>query len=345
MPITFTGDTFDAAERVITNYHSFDWALEDKQGHRGCPSGIIVETYGPKNVGKTSFCLSMMGTMAAALGKDIVLLDWEGQNRETVESLLAQAGFEGTVDYVLNLPKETSEETVSRFIKKLYEDNQPVALVDSVGAFRPTANMEGDLSDANMGAFARETGRYHDWMVAALQRATNKGVIFTTNHLHPKIGFRVTGQDTAGGVKHTYLSHIRIDLKRAFMKNKDGSEGGTTLDFGESWLINGHIDSSRVGFSKRDFYVYMIAGEGIHLGLTAVWDCIMQGKAEVSAKKITDAVTITMDGQNFGKLRTLIHSRNEKEMFVPFLNKLKELDTVSDDEEEEEKTAKKGRKK
>lgn len=349
MTITFTGDKFEAGERVLTNCHSLDWALEDQQGHRGIPSGIIVEVYGPKNVGKSSLCFSLMGMTASALGKSIVLLDWEGQNRETVESILSHAGFEGTVDYVLNKPTETSEETISRFVLKLYDiehptTNQPIGLIDSVGAFRPTANMEGDLSDANMGAFARETGRYHDWLLSALHRAENKGIIFTTNHLHPKIGFRVSGQDTAGGVKHTYLTHVRFDLNRAFLKNKDGTDGGTTLDFGESWLMKGHVDSSRIGYSKRDFYVYMVAGEGIHLGLTAMWDCILDGSAELSAKKVTEATTITMDGQAFGKLGTIIRNRHEKEQFIPFMNKLKELDTVSVVPVEEE-TPKKGKKK
>lgn len=337
MSITFTGDTFGTAERIITNFHSLDWALADQQDHRGVPTGIIIETYGPKNVGKSSFCFSMMGTLASALGKDILLLDWEGQNRETVESILVAAGFEGTVEYVLNKPDETSEKTVERFVDKLYVDNQPIALIDSVGAFRPTANMEGDLSDANMGAFARETGRYHDWMVSALQRAKNKGIIFTTNHLHPKIGFRVTGQETSGGVKHTYLTHVRIDLKRSFLKNKDGSDGGTTLDFGETWLLEGHIDSSRIGYSKRDFHVFVVGGEGIHPGLTALWDCVLAGYAEVSAKKVTEATTITMDGQKFGKIGTIIRNRHEREQFVAFFNKLKEMDradTVSDDEME-----------
>lgn len=342
MSMTFTGDKFGSTERILTNCHSLDFALGDSVGNVGWPKGAFVEIYGEKNVGKTSWSLSIIGLVASALSKDITMLDWEGQDKGTVEGILSHMGFEGTVDYVLNLPKETSEQTIARFINKLYVDNQPIGFMDSLGAFRPTANMEGDLSDANMGAFARESGRFADWVIAALQRADNPGGVFMTNHLHPKIGFRVTGQDTAGGVKKKYLAQVRIDLKRAFLKNKDGSEGGTTLDFGESWLLQGHIDSSRFGYSKRDFYVYMVAGEGIHLGLTAMWDCILNGSAELSAKKVTDATTITMDGQSFGKLGTIIRNRHESEQFLPFQNKLREpSDTVSVEEEQPKKGKKK----
>lgn len=348
MGITFVGDKFGSTERILTNLHSFDWALGDSNGNLGFPKGSFIEMYGEKNVGKTTFALGLIGILATALGKNVTILDWEGQSRETVENVLRNAGFEGEVNYLLNVAKETSEQTIARFVKALYEDNQPIALMDSLGAFRPTANMEGDLSDANMGAFARESGRFADWVIAAIQRSENPGVVMMTNHLHPKIGFRVTGQDTAGGVKKKYLAQVRIDLKRAFLKNKDGSEGGTTLDFGESWLMQGHIDSSRFGYSKRDFYVYMVAGEGIHLGLTALWDCIMEGSAELSAKKVTEATTITMDGQNFGKLGVIIRNRHEKEQFIPFMNKLKELDTpdtLSPSEPVEEEAPKKKSKK
>lgn len=340
MTITFTGDRFGSTERILTNCHSFDWSLGDSNGNLGFPKGSFIEMYGDKNVGKSTFALGIMGILATALGKNIVMLDWEGQSRETVENVLRNAGFEGEVNYMLNVAKETSEQTIARFVKALYEENQPVALMDSLGAFRPTANMEGDLSDANMGAFARESGRFADWVIAAIQRSENPGCIFMTNHLHPKIGFRVTGQDTAGGVKKKYLAQVRIDLKRAFMKNKDGSEGGTTIDFGESWLLQGHIDSSRFGYSKRDFYVYMVAGEGIHLGLTALWDCIMAGYADLSAKKITEATTVSLDGQSFGKLGVLIRNRHETEQFIPFSNKLKEM-TRSQPEDEEEEPVKK----
>lgn len=324
MTIKFTGDRFEATERILTRCHSLDWALGDSVGHVGFPKGSFVELYGDKGVGKSSFMLSIAGIIANNLKKDIVFLDWEGQSKETVEQVLSNMGWDGTVQYILNVPKETSEKTIGRFVEAMYEENQPISLMDSLGAFRPTANMEGDLSDANIGAMARESGRFADWCLAAIQRSDNSGVVMFTNHKHPKIGFRAMGNDTSGGVKKKYLSQIRIDLKRAFLKNKDGSEGGTTLDFGDSWLLSGHVDDNRFGYSKRDFQVYMIAGEGIHLGLSAMWDCIMDGHAELSAKKVTEATTITMDGQSFGKLGKLIETRSDGEQFKAFVNKLME---------------------
>lgn len=333
MTIKLIGDTFKATQRVITGLSSLDWALGDALGNTGWPVGVLTEVYGPKNCGKTSFCMSLMGILATDLQKDVVLLDWEGQAQETILGLLGKAGFDGTINYILNLADEKSEDTLARFVQALYDKNQPIALMDSIGGFRPTAYMEGSLSDSNMGVFAREMGRFSDWVIAALQRSSNKGNVFMTNHVHPTIGSYVAGQDTAGGVKKKYLAQVRIDLKRTFLKTKkdaNDKESGSVVDLGESWLLGGRIDSSRVGYSKREFNVYMVGGEGIHKGLTAMFDCVVQGLAEVSSKRVTESATISMGNKTYGKMRTILEHRTDDELFYDFTNALiAGSDTVS----------------
>lgn len=334
MTIRFIGDEFTATERVLTGLHSLDYALGDSLQNFGWPLRSFVELYGPKNCGKTSFMLSIGGLIANYLSRDVVMLDWEGQSKETVGEILSHSGFDGSMDYVLNISAETSEETAKRFALKLYNDPQPVCIIDSLAAFRPTANMEGELNDANMGVMARETGRFADWIIAGLQRAKHPASVMTSNHIHPTIGSYVAGTDTAGGVKKKYLAQLRIDLKRTFLKtNKDPSDktSGSVVDFGESWLLGGRIDSSRFGYSKREFNVFMVAGEGIHLGLTAVFDCIVSGLAEVSSKKVTESATVSMDGRTY-KIRELLKERADEDLFKPFQNVLRaEVDTESNE--------------
>lgn len=348
--IKFIGDEFTATERVVTGLYSLDWALGDSLGNTGWPMRSLVELYGDKNVGKTTFSLSIAGILASRLDRTFSMFDLEGQSRETVGGVLEHAGFDGTVDYVLNVAKESSEKTAKRFVLKLYEEPQPIALMDSLGAFRPTANMEGELSDANMGVFARETGRLADWFIAALQRAENPGCVMWTNHEHPTFGSRIAGTDTAGGVKKKYLSQLRIRLKRTFLKtNKDpgDKDSGSIVDFGESWLLGGRIDSSRFGYSKREFNVFCVAGEGIHHGLTAVFDCIVLGLADVSSKKVTESVTVELDGKTY-KMRKMLEDRKDDEMFYPFVNALQAYQLTqsqSAGEVVEEKPAKKTRRK
>ena len=340
MSITFIGDNFQSTNRVLSGCYSLDWALGDSLGNFGIPVRSVIEVYGAKNVGKSTFCFSLLGLIAKALGKNISILDWEGQSRETIEGVLVNQGFVGQVNYLLNKGDESSEDTLERFLEGLLDESQNVGLMDSIGAFRPTALLEGKIGDANMGVFAREMGQFAGKLINGQLRADEPGVVFLTNHVHPTIGGMVQGQITSGGEKKKYLAHVRIDLKRAFL-------GTSTADLGESFLLRGRIDSNRFGYSKREFHVFMVGGEGIHIGLTAMWDCIVSGLATLSAKKISESNTVSLDGQSMGKLGYIIKHRNDDpNFFVPFINALRTNDVeVPAEDEVEDEPKKKGKKK
>lgn len=327
MTIKFIGDEFSSTNRIQTQCHSLDWALADRQGNLGVPTKSIIEVYGSKNTGKSTFCFSLLGMVASKLQRNITLLDWEGQSKETVEGVLDAQSFYGSVNYLLNKGDETSEETLERFVSEIANEEQNVGLMDSIGGFIPNAYAEGSIADSNMGVFAREIGRFTSKLNRIILRADEPGVVFLTNHVHPTIGSMVQGQSTSGGETKKYLAHVRIDLKRAYI-------GNSPVNFGESYLLKGHVDSNRFGYSLRDFYVFIIAGSGIHVGLTALWDCVIAGHATLSAKSIKDSVVVKLGDVSYGKMRNIIEKRDDKEMFVSFINCLRENDTASSDEEE-----------
>lgn len=341
MPIQFIGDEFNSTKRVVTQCHSLDHALADRLGNVGIPLRSIIEVYGGKNVGKSTTCFSLAGMAAAQLGKDATILDWEGQSKETIEGVFENQSFYGKINYLLNKGDETSEETLERFVEEIANEDQNVGIMDSIGGFIPNAYTEGSIADSNMGVFAREIGRFTSKLNRIILRSDNDGVVFLTNHVHPTIGSMVQGQSTSGGETKKFLAHVRIDLKRAYI-------GNSPVNFGESYLLKGHVDSNRYGYSGRDFYIFIVAGQGIHVGLTALWDCVIAGHATLSAKSIKDSVVINMDGVSYGKFRNIYQERNNKEIFTPFINRLREEssemdDAVEDvsDEVEEKKTRKK----
>lgn len=340
MAISFIGDNFESTNRVLTGCHSLDYALGDSLGNMGIPVRSVFEVYGPKNVGKSTFCFSLLGMVAKYLSKNVTILDWEGQSKETIEGVLTSQSFTSQVNYLLNKGDESSEDTLERFLEELLDESQNVGMMDSIGAFRPTALLEGKIGDANMGVFAREMGQFSNKLIHSQLRSKEPGVVFLTNHVHPTIGGMVQGSVTSGGEKKKYLAHVRIDLKRAFL-------GNSTADLGETFLIRGRVDSNRFGYSKREFHVFMIGGEGIHVGLTAMWDCIVSGLATLSAKKISESNTVSMDGQSFGKLGHIIDHRNDNpDFFAPFINALRTNDVeVPAEEEVEDEPKKKGKKK
>lgn len=351
MGITFSGDPLASTERVLSGFHSLDYSLGDEQGNVGLPLRSLWEVYGPKSVGKTAFCLSLGGLLATAKHKNMTILDLEIQDRGTIERILSKSGFDGELHYIMNKGDERPEDTLGRFTDRMIEKNPDIAIVDSVGAYYPNATLEGDIGDRNVGQKAFEIGQLSARLIRALQLSSEKpNAILMTNHQHPTFGFMAGGNETSGGVTKKFLSHVRVELRRAFLKSKEDAKSGTTVNFGNSWLVEGRIDNNRFGYSNRRFYVFMVGGEGMHLGLSAMWDCIVAGWATMSGKKPSESTTISMDGQSFGKIGILLRDRNtEPQKFVPFINKLKEMSVTQsqDDEEEEVEEApkKKGKKK
>jgi|SRR5581483_6016433 len=333
MPITFTGDIPSATERILTGLHSLDLSVADSLGNKGWPLRSLSEVYGPKSVGKTSFCLSLMGIIAASTHKNCTVLDLEIQDRNTVEQILMKSGFSKELHYIMTRQGESPEKTLGRFTDKMFEKNPDIALLDSIGAYQPNAVLDGDIGDRNVGQKALEMGQLSSRLMRGLQLADKPNAIFMTNHVHPNIGYMAIGNTTTGGVTKKYLSHLRVNLTQAFFNKY-------VVHFGDSWLVKGKIDNNRFGFSNKEFYVFFVGGEGIHHGLTAMWECIIYGYADVSSKKIQNSTTVTMDGQSFGKMGIIFRDRNnEPERFIPFINRLKakELDSsLPDDEKENE---------
>lgn len=340
MTITFSGDSFESTNRILTLCHSLDWALGDHLGNVGYPIKSVTEVYGAKGTGKTTLCTSLMGMIASRLQKNVTLLDWEGQSKETIEGILSAQNFYGTVNYLLNVSDESPEDTLERFVSEIKNEEQNVGMMDSLGAFTPSALIEGKIGDANMGVMAREIGQFVSKVLHFSRQAEEPGAIFLTNHLHPKIGSMVTGQDTSGGEKKKFLAHIRIDVKRTYIAN-------SAVSFGESYLLKGHVDHNRFGFDKRDFYVFILGGQGIHVGLTALWDCVMKKVATLSSKSIGAGNVVSLDGKSYGKIGYIIEHRNDdSEFFVPFQNALRENEIeIPDEEKVEEEPKKKGKRK
>jgi hypothetical protein len=268
---------------------------------------------------------------------------------------LDNCGYDGEVHYIQQRDQERPEDTVERFCDRMFDlqgknkthENPDVGLFDSIGAYHPMAEVEGKIGDANMGIKAREMGQISRRFIRSLQLAESPHTIIMTNHEHPNmsIGFGNPAPITSGGETKKYLSQIRIRLTDAYVKKESiktaNFSGMIKLD--GSWLIEGKVNENRFGISDQKFYVYMVGGEGIHQGLTAIIECLIYGHAESSAQSIKESATISLDEKTYGKWGHLIHKRHDDpDMFIPFINRLKVQDVeVEEDETEVEEPKKK----
>ena len=155
-----------------------------------------------------------------------------------------------------------------------------------------------------------------------LQRdAISPKTILMINHWYPKIGSR--GYDTPSGEVKKYLASIRILLRRK-EEFKDGS-----------YVLEGYTYKNRWGYKERRFYVFMLAGKGIHRGMSALYDGTLLGVVE--RKKI-----IKIGEENFGYIKNIImeHAHTgDDEFFQPFIDILKtDVGEIQNDDTDIERT-------
>ena len=305
--------------RILTGFWSLDNATMNNRGERGWTVPSYVEVYGKEGVGKTNFAVSISGIIATHLKKDISFLDFEIQDMGTVEDILTNAGFEGTVRLIR---EKKDEECLEKLLDTVEDEHYGAGILDSIAAISPIAEQEGKIGDANMGRRAMNMSQFSRKSVRMMQRRESPFSLICTNHSHPTIGGRVAGTDTSGGVTHKFMSHYRILLSKAYWKNK-------TMKFDNGWLLKGRIEKSRMGYAFRDFYVFMVAGEGLHVGLSAMFDCLLYEYAELNR-------TVKMDDLTYGTIKNLIDNRNDTKLFIPFINKLRSVEAKRQESEDDD---------
>lgn len=299
MPIKIIGN-IQKIKRVQTGLYSFDKSFENVKGATGFPIGTSTEISGPTGCGKSTLVFGLSGLIAKENKTNIALADFEGFDPDFMVTILENSGFDGNV-YVVQ--EDSDEKTLDDFIEHLKNDAF-VGILDSIGAISPIAEAEGNLGEANMGKRAK--------LMAQFSRRTQKQLrddrtrtVFMINHVHPNIGG--FGSVTPGGETTKYLTAIRIRIKR----KEDFDD--------QSYVLEGTVTKNRFGYKDRKFHIFMLAGTGIHVGLTALWDCLMLDLAE-------RAKNIKMDGQSYGFLGRLVKEAHEgnNEPFEPFIKKLEQ---------------------
>lgn len=328
MAIKFVGDEPGNTERVDSGIFTLNMALMDSQGNIGFPLRSLVEVYGPKGIGKTTFATDLAGTIAKATGNRVDFCDLEGQSKETLDSVLKHTGFSGQVSMVAMRAKETPEDTIQRYCDLVFEDDAGIGVFDAIGAYTSGAEFKGKLTDKNVGEKPFIMGRLAGRLVRALAISDYSRAIFLLNHEHPTFGGLTSGTDTGGGVKKKYLSHVRIRLQLAFL-------GKGVVQYEKSYLIKGRVDDNRYGYNKTTFYAFIVKGDGVHRGLTSMFECIALKAADVSAESIKESTTVKMDGTSYGKVGEIMSEHaNDPAFFQPFRDKLKEITTAVREDEE-----------
>jgi recombination protein RecA len=182
-------------------------ALDIALGIGGLPRGRIVEIFGAESAGKTTLAMSAIAEAQAA-GGQAAFIDVEHALDPTYARILGV-----DVDKLLVSQPDSAEQALEITEYLIRSGALDIIVIDSVAALVPSAEIEGNMGDMQIGLQARI-------MSQALRKLT--GIIHKTdtvcvfiNQLREKVGVVFGSPEvTPGGRALKFYSSVRIDLRR-----------------------------------------------------------------------------------------------------------------------------------
>jgi recombination protein RecA len=197
---------------------SIDAAL----GVGGFPRGRVVEIFGPESSGKTTLALQLIA-QAQKTGGVVAFIDAE----HALDPVYARKlGVD--VDNLLVSQPDTGEQALEITAALISSGAIDVAVVDSVAALVPKAELEGEMGDNHVGLHARLMSQALRKLTGMVAR-TNTCLVFI-NQIREKIGVMFgSPETTTGGRALKFYSSVRIDIRRiAAIKDGENIVGNRT---------------------------------------------------------------------------------------------------------------------
>ena len=199
-------------ETIPSGCLSLDIAL----GIGGYPKGRIIEIYGPESSGKTTFALHAIAE-AQKKGGRAAFIDAEHALDPTYA---AKIGV-NTDELLLSQP-DSGEQALEICEALVRSGAISVIVIDSVAALVPQAEIEGEMSDMQVGLQARLMSKALRKLSGIISK-TNTIAIFI-NQLREKVGVMFGNPETTtGGRALKFYSSIRMEIRRS-EQIKDGTD-------------------------------------------------------------------------------------------------------------------------
>ncbi len=222
--------------------------LDQALGVGGYPKGRIVEIYGPESSGKTTLALEAIA-QAQLKGGRAAFIDAEHAIDPEYASKLGV-----DIDELILSQPDSGEQALEICEMLASSGAIDIIVVDSVAALVPQAELDGVMSDNQVGLQARLMSKGMR-KIAGILNKTGTVVIFI-NQLREKVGVIYGNPETTtGGRALKFYASIRIDIRRA-----EAIKSGSDI-VGNSVKVK--IVKNKVAPPFKSCAIDMIFGQGI----------------------------------------------------------------------------------
>ena len=196
--------------------------LDLATGIGGLPKGRIIEIYGPESSGKTTVALHCVAEAQKA-GGTAAFIDAE----HALDPAYAKALGVNIDELIISQP-DNGEQALEIADTLVGSGVVDIIVIDSVAALVPRAEIEGEMSDQQMGLQARLMSKALRKLTSSINKS--KAITIFINQLREKIGNSYgPSETTTGGRALKFYATMRLDVRRTeTIKKGEDSLGNRT---------------------------------------------------------------------------------------------------------------------
>ena len=222
--------------------------LDEVLGVGGYPRGRVIEIYGPESSGKTTFALhaiaevQKIGGRAAFIGAE-----------HAIDPLYAKSLGVNIDELILSQP-DSGEQALDIANMLIRSQAIDLVVVDSVAALVPQAELDGEMTDMQVGMQARLMSKALRKITGSLNNASCS-IIFI-NQLREKVGIMFGNPETTpGGRALKFYSTVRLEVRRGeAIKNGTEMVGNT---------VNVKVVKNKVAPPFKSCSLELVYGKGL----------------------------------------------------------------------------------